>query len=48
VSIPSLLLEPVAVTRDRIGDVVIADGFFTLAQLCTSDYAAMCAEAGLR
>ena len=47
-SIPSLLLEPVAVTRDRIGDVVIADGFFTLTQLCTSDYAAMCAEAGLR
>ncbi|QEO09999.1 sugar ABC transporter substrate-binding protein [Protaetiibacter larvae] len=46
-SIPSFLLEPVAVTRDRIGPVVIDDGFFTLAQLCTSDYAAACAAAGL-
>jgi D-xylose transport system substrate-binding protein len=46
-SVPSTLLEPVAVTRDRIGAVVIADGFFTLAQLCTSDYATACAEAGL-
>ena len=46
--IPSFLLEPVAVTRERIGDVVIADGFFTLAQLCTPDYASACAEAGLR
>jgi D-xylose transport system substrate-binding protein len=46
-SIRSVLLEPVAVTRDRIGAVVIADGFFTLEQLCTSDYATACAEAGL-
>jgi D-xylose transport system substrate-binding protein len=46
-AIPSFLLEPVAVTRDEIGPVVIGDGFFTLAQLCTPDYAAACAAAGL-
>ena len=47
VRIPSVLLEPVAVTRDRIAAAVIDDGFFTLAQLCTPDYAAACAEVGL-
>ncbi|PZQ91683.1 MAG: ABC transporter substrate-binding protein [Leifsonia xyli] len=46
-AIPSFLLEPIAVTRDEIGPVVIGDGFFTRAQLCTSEYAAACAAAGL-
>lgn len=47
-SIPSFLLEPVGVTRDSIGSVVIDDGFFTLEQLCTGTYATLCVEAGLR
>lgn len=46
--IPSFLLEPRPVMRDDIESVVIADGFFTLAQLCTADYRASCEEAGLR
>ena len=46
--IPSFLLEPVSVTRDRIASVVIADDFFSLAQLCTAEYEAACREAGLR
>jgi len=45
--VPSFLLEPLAVTRDQIASVVIDDGFFTLEQLCTPDYAASCAAAGL-
>lgn len=45
--IPSFLLEPRAVTVDDIGPVVIDDGFFTVDQLCTSDYADACARAGL-
>lgn len=45
--IPSFLLEPRAVTLAEIGSVVIADGFFTISQLCTADYAVACAEAGL-
>ena len=47
VQIPSFLLDPVAVTRAQIKPVVIDDGFFTLEQLCTPDYAAACAAAGL-
>jgi len=45
--IPSFLLEPVAVTRAQIKPVVIDDGFFTLEQVCTPDYASACAAAGL-
>ncbi|MCS0498338.1 ABC transporter substrate-binding protein [Protaetiibacter mangrovi] len=46
-TVRSFLLEPVAVTRDRIGPVVLGDGFFTVTQLCTPDYAAACTAAGL-
>ncbi|MFT4284067.1 MAG: sugar ABC transporter substrate-binding protein [Protaetiibacter sp.] len=46
-AIPSFLLEPLAVTRGEIRSIVIADGFFTVKQLCTSDYAAACREAGV-
>ncbi len=45
--IRSFLLEPLPVTRRDIGPVVIDDGFFTLGQLCTADYAGACANAGL-
>ncbi len=46
-AIQSFLLEPVAVTRAQIKPVVIDDGFFTLEQVCTPDYASACAAAGL-
>lgn len=45
--IPSFLLEPLPVTRERIAEIVIADGFFSLAQLCSSDYEAACRDTGL-
>ncbi len=46
-SIPSFLLEPLPVRRGDIASVVIDDGFFTVGQLCTSEYAAACREAGI-
>jgi D-xylose transport system substrate-binding protein len=45
--VPSVLLPPVAVTKDNIKTTVVADGFYTVAQICTADYAKACAEAGL-
>lgn len=45
--VPSYLLTPVAVTKDNIKSTVIADGFLTAAQICTSAYAADCAAAGI-
>jgi len=41
------LLEPIAVTKDNIMDTVVADGLYTVEQICTSEYAAACADAGI-
>jgi D-xylose transport system substrate-binding protein len=41
-SFPSLLLDPVAVTKDNIKDTVIKDGFTTKAKICVGAAAAVC------
>jgi D-xylose transport system substrate-binding protein len=45
--VPSVLLTPVAVTKDNIADTVVKDGFWTADQICTGRYANACAEAGI-
>jgi D-xylose transport system substrate-binding protein len=45
--IPSVLLSPIAVTKDNISDTVIKDGFLTTAEICTGPYKAACEEAGI-
>jgi D-xylose transport system substrate-binding protein len=45
--VPSVLLSPIAVTKDNIKDTVIKDGFLTPAEICTGPYAAACAKAGI-
>jgi D-xylose transport system substrate-binding protein len=45
--IPSVLLDPVAVTKDNIKDTVVADGTYTAAQLCKGKYASACESAGI-
>jgi len=45
--VPAVLLTPVAITKDNVKDVV-ADGFVTAAELCTGDFTAKCAEAGIK
>lgn len=45
---PATLLEPLVVTLDDIMSTVVADGLYTLDQICTPDYAEACEEAGLR
>ena len=47
IDVPSVLLTPVAVTKDNIKSTVVADGFWTVDQICTADYASACAAAGL-
>jgi D-xylose transport system substrate-binding protein len=47
VKVPSVLLEPVAVTKDNIKQTVVADGFITAEELCTGSYAKACEEAGI-
>jgi D-xylose transport system substrate-binding protein len=48
IDVPSILLTPVAVTKDNVKDTVIADGFWTAADVCTADYAQACADAGIK
>jgi len=45
--VPSVLLEPVAVTKDVIKQTVVADGFITADELCTGAYAKACEAAGI-
>jgi D-xylose transport system substrate-binding protein len=40
--VPSVLLNPVVVTKDNIFSTVIADGFTTKAKICTGPAAAQC------
>ena len=45
--VPSILLTPVSITADKVGDV-IDDGGQKLEDVCTADFAAACAAAGLQ
>ena len=45
--VPSVLLTPVWVTPTNMNSTVVADGFVTAAQLCTSAYQAACTAAGI-
>ncbi|MGH8884788.1 MAG: ABC transporter substrate-binding protein [Egibacteraceae bacterium] len=46
--VPSVLLTPIAVTKQNVKDTVIKDGFWTVDQVCTASFAAACKAAGLR
>lgn len=45
--VPSVLLEPVAVTKDNVKDTVIKDEFITPGELCKGPYASDCKELGI-
>jgi D-xylose transport system substrate-binding protein len=44
---PASVNPPVAVTRDNIASTVVADGFYTPADICVPPYEQACASAGL-
>jgi D-xylose transport system substrate-binding protein len=45
-TVPAVLLTPKAITFETVKDV-IADGFVTKDEVCTAEFAAKCAEAGI-
>jgi D-xylose transport system substrate-binding protein len=47
IDVPSVLLTPIAVTKDNIKGTVVKDGFWTVQQICTGEYAGACKAAGL-
>jgi D-xylose transport system substrate-binding protein len=46
--IPAMLVPVVALTKDNIKDTVIADGVYSVKDICTPKYAAACAAIGLK
>jgi D-xylose transport system substrate-binding protein len=45
--VPSVLLDPVAVTKENLKDTIFADKFYTAADICTGEFAAACTAAGI-
>jgi D-xylose transport system substrate-binding protein len=45
--VPSVLLEPVAVTAGNVAETIVADLFWSVDQICTSRYADACEQAGI-
>ncbi|MEU2347887.1 substrate-binding domain-containing protein [Modestobacter sp. NPDC049651] len=45
--VPSVLLDPISVTKDNLADS-ISKGAGTAAEVCTGDFAALCATAGIK
>jgi D-xylose transport system substrate-binding protein len=45
--VPSVLLEPVAVTVDNIQDTIVKDGFWKPSEICTGKFASACQKAGI-
>ncbi len=45
--VPSVLLAPVAVTKENVKSTVIADGFWKAEQICAGEYQTACAAAQL-
>ncbi|MEV8517033.1 substrate-binding domain-containing protein [Dactylosporangium sp. NPDC051484] len=46
-SVDAILLEPKAITRDNVKDV-IDDGYVAASEVCTGDFAAKCSAAGIK
>ena len=45
--IQSVLLKPIAVTKDNVNDTVVKDEFVEVSELCAGEYAAACQDAGI-
>jgi D-xylose transport system substrate-binding protein len=46
--VPSILLQPQAVTADNVASTVIKDGFWKASEVCIGKYAAACTKAGIK
>ncbi len=45
--VASFIFDPIVVTQDNVADTIIADGFYSVDDICTADFADACAKAGL-
>jgi len=45
--VPSTILDPIAVTKDKVKDTIIKDNVYKVADICTGAFAAVCTAAGI-
>ena len=45
--VASFILDPIVVEKDNIDDTIVKDGFYTVEDICTPEYADACKAAGL-
>ena len=45
--VTSYIFDPIVVTQDNVADTVIADGFYSVEDICTDEYAKACEAAGI-
>src|SRR3954453_2089167 len=48
IDVPTIKLDVVPVTADKVKQTVIADGFWKASEICTSAYASACAKYGIK
>ena len=46
--IPAFLLDPIAVTADKIKDTIVKDGFYSVNDICTAPVKAACTREGIK
>ncbi|WP_031158540.1 sugar ABC transporter substrate-binding protein [Streptosporangium roseum] len=46
--IPAFLLDPIAVTADKVKDTIVKDGFYKASDICTAEAKDACAKAGIQ
>ena len=46
--VPSVLLTPVAVTKDNVQDTIVKDGFWKVNEICAGEYKTACDESGIK
>ncbi len=45
--VASFIFDPIVVTQDNVADTVVKDGFYSVDDICTENYADACTQAGL-
>jgi D-xylose transport system substrate-binding protein len=46
--VKSVIYDPISVTKDNVKSTIVADGFWTPAELCTGSFKAACTAAGIK
>jgi D-xylose transport system substrate-binding protein len=46
--VPSVLLDPVAVTKENIQDTIVKDEFYPVNEICSGQFASACQKAGIQ